>query len=417
MRDMLGREDAVSVDEAKRLLSQRLTLKEIQSVKIPISEAYGRVLGEDVFSPEGLPAFSRSTVDGFAVNAADTFGATEGLPSYLAVTGEVQMGREAAFSLKKGAAANIPTGGMLPSGADAVVMLEHVQSAGEDLVEVLKPAAPGENVITAGEDVGEGELILRKGSVLRPQDIAAFAGVGLTAVTVHEKPRVSIISTGDEIVPAGSSLRPGQVRDINSYTLAGLVLENGGVPLKKGIIPDVYERIRDTVLEALHDSDMVLISGGSSVGAKDMTAEIINGLGSPGVLFHGVALKPGKPTIGAVVDGVPVFGLPGHPAAVAVCFEIFILPVLDMLRGKKGKGYSPRRSVRARMGKNVASVAGREEHVRVALEERAGELRAIPVLGKSGLIRTLVKADGRIVIPSHLRGLEEGEEVEVFLFG
>jgi molybdopterin molybdotransferase len=326
------------------------------------------------------------------------------------------MGEEPAFQLKKGTAAKIATGGMLPPGADAVAMLEHVQYLDTGLIEAFKPLAPGENVIAASEDVKKGECFLKKGSILRPQDIAALAGVGITSVKVYEKPRVSIIATGDEIVPVESGLKPGQVRDINSYSLAGLLMEHGAIPVKRGICKDAYEEIRDVVQRSLRDSDMVLITGGSSVGTKDMTAEIINSLGSPGVLFHGVALKPGKPTIGAVVDGVPVFGLPGHPAAVVVCFEIFILPVLKMLTGRQGKDNRDQRTIKARITKNISSSQGREDHIRVALEESDGEVSAEPVLGKSGLIRTLVKADGTIVIPAQICGIEEGATVDVRLY-
>jgi molybdopterin molybdotransferase len=416
MRDMLGREDAISVSEAQRRIAEQIVVKEPPRGVLPIEDSYKRILAEDIFSPEDLPAFPRSTVDGFAVFSADTFGATESLPAYLDVTQEISMGEETAFALRKGTAARIPTGGMLPAGADAVVMFENVQSVNESLIEVLKPVAPGENVISAGEDVRKGEPVLKRGSLLRPQDVAALAGIGITEVTLYERPKVSIISTGDEIVPAQSPLLPGQVRDINSYNLAGLILDNGGIPQKRGIFRDIYEEIRGVVEESLYDSAMVIITGGSSVGVMDMSAKVINSLGSPGVLFHGVTLKPGKPTIGGVVNGVPLFGLPGHPAAVTVCFDLFVKPVLRMLTGISGNDIPKEKIVKAKMAKNVSSSPGREEHVRVALEERDGELWAVPVLGKSGLIRTLVMADGTIVIPSQARGIGEGETVEVTLF-
>jgi len=372
MRDMLGRENAVSVSEALERIARHIGTGKSSSVRVTLDDAYRRVLSADVLSPEDLPAFSRSTVDGFAVSSVDTFGATEGLPAYLTVSHEILMGEEAAFRLAKGNASKIATGGMLPSGADAVVMLEHVQYGEQNLIEVLKPVAPRENVISAGEDVKKGELLLKKGRLLRAQDIAALAGVGFEQVVVYERPRVSIILTGDEIVPLGSALRPGQVRDINSFTLAGLIRENGGNPVRMGICKDIYEEIRDVVQRSLGDSDIVLVTGGSSVGTKDMTAQIIGSLGSPGVLFHGVTLKPGKPTIGAVVNGVPVFGLPGHPAAVAVCFEVFIVPVLRVLTGREEKEWRGRKTIRARLARNVSSTVGREEHVRVTIEERDG---------------------------------------------
>jgi molybdopterin molybdotransferase len=416
MRDMLGRDNAVSVGEAQRRIAEGMIIREPARVALPVGDSYKRILAEEIFSPEDLPAFPRSTVDGFAVLSSDTFGATEGLPAYLETTHEIYMGEEIFFTLKKGTAAKIPTGGMLPAGADAVVMFENVQTVNENLIEVLKPVAPAENVISAGEDVRKGERVLKKGSLLRPQDVAALAGIGITEVTVYDKPKVSIISTGDEIVPAQSPLRPGQVRDINSYNLAGLILENGGVPLKKGIFRDDYEEIRAAVEESLNDSAMVIITGGSSVGVMDMSAKVIDSLGSPGVLFHGVTLKPGKPTIGGVVNGVPLFGLPGHPAAVTVCFDLFVKPVLRIFTGVASKEIPGEKRVKARLAKNVSSGPGREEHIRVALEERAGELWAVPVLGKSGLIRTLVLADGTFVIPSQARGIGEGETVEVTLF-
>jgi molybdopterin molybdotransferase len=417
MRDMLGREDAISVEEAQRRIAEHFIAKEPPQIRLPLEESYMRVLAEDIASPEDLPSFSRSTVDGFAVHSGDTFGASEGLPAYLNVTNEISMGEEPQFSLKRGEAAKIPTGGMLPRGGDAVVMLEYAQCADEGLMEVFKPVAPAENVIFAGEDVRKGERILTRGHMLRPQDVAALAGIGITEVSVYEKPRVSIISTGDEIVSAKSALKPGQVRDINSYNLAGLISEHGGLPVKSGIVKDVFDGIQGVVKESLDTCRMVIITGGSSVGIMDMSSRVIESLGSPGVIFHGVTLKPGKPTIGGVVNGIPVFGLPGHPAAVTVCFDLFIKPVLRMLTGVHEKEYlKKKRTMSARIAKNVSSSPGREEHVRVVLELRGDEVWAVPVLGKSGLIRTLVMADGTVVIPAQIRGLQEGDTVEVLLF-
>ncbi|MFN3480507.1 MAG: gephyrin-like molybdotransferase Glp [Thermodesulfovibrionales bacterium] len=414
MRDMLGRGEAVTVTEALRLLKENVVFRN-SSEEILIEEAYGRVLSEDIISPDNLPGFNRSTVDGFAVIASDTFGATESMPAYLEVKGEVLMGEEPSFGLKKGEAVRIATGGMLPDGADAVVMLEHVQFLDGKLIEVLKPVTPKENIISFDEDVRSGEVILEKGKRLRPQDVAALAGVGIIRIRVYKKPIISIISTGDEIVPASSPVRPGKVRDINSYNLAGLITLSGGKAVKKGIFRDIYDEIREVLKESLSESDMVIITGGSSVGARDLTEEVINSLGSPGVLFHGVNLKPGKPTIGAVIDGIPVLGLPGHPAAVSVCFELFASPLIAFLSGER-KRVQEKNRVKARLTRNISSTQGREEHIRVRLEDRDGVLWATPVLGKSGLIRTLVYADGKIIIPSHLRGIEAGEEVEVILF-
>ncbi len=417
MRDMLGREELISVEKALELLLKSTPFKSPAEINLPIAETYGMILSQDAISPEDLPGFSRSTVDGFAVNSSDTFGATETLPSYLAVKAEIPMGKEPDYRIEKGAVAKIATGGMLPEGTDAVVMLEHTQQIDEKMVEVLKPVAPGENVIHAGEDVQRGEQILKTGHRLRPQDIGALAGLGITDIWVYEKPKVSIVSTGDEIVPAHQKLMPGQVRDINSYTLSGLISLAGGVPIRRGIFSDTYDVLRDIVAQSLRGSDMVLITGGSSVGTKDMTAKVINDMGKPGVLFHGVSLKPGKPTIGGIIDSFPIFGLPGHPAAVTVSFEIFVKPVLEELSGlRRNRFENDKKTVSAKIAKNISSSPGRQEHIAVALEEKNGELWAAPILGKSGLISILTRADGTFVIPLKKLGVQAGETVKVRLF-
>ncbi len=417
MKDMLGREELITVEEALDLLLKHIPFKKPVEINLPIEDSYGMIISKDIISPEDLPAFNRSTVDGFAVNSTDTFGATESLPSYLSIKAEILMGEEPEFKLKKGEVAKIATGGMLPEGTDSVVMFEHSQQVDDKMIEVVKPVAPGENVIKAGEDAKKDECVLKSGHRLRPQDLGALAGLGVTDVRVYKKPRVSIISTGDEIVPADKPIMPGQVRDINSYNLAGLILNAGGIPVKRGIFSDKYDIIRDVVEKSLKNSDMVLISGGSSVGTKDMTARVINDLGKPGVLFHGVSLKPGKPLIGGIVTNIPVFGLPGHPAAINVCFEIFVKPVLEKLSGlNEARLDKEKRTVMARIAKNISSSPGREEHIGVALEERNGEIWAIPILGKSGLITTLIKANGTAVIPLRKLGVQEGEIVEVRLF-
>jgi molybdopterin molybdotransferase len=417
MKDMLGREELITVEEALALLLEHSPFKKPAETNLPIEDSYGMIISRDIISPEDLPAFNRSTVDGFAVNSTDTFGATESLPSYLSIKAEILMGEEPEFKLKKGEVAKIATGGMLPEGTDSVVMFEHTQQVDDKMIEVVKPIAPGENVIKAGEDAKKDECVLKSGHRLRPQDLGALAGLGVTDLRVYKKPRVSIISTGDEIVPAYKPITRGQVRDINSYNLAGLILNAGGIPVKRGIFSDKYDIIRDVVEKSLKNSDMVLISGGSSVGTKDMTARVINDLGKPGVLFHGVSLKPGKPLLGGIVTNIPVFGLPGHPAAINVCFEIFVKPVLEKLSGlNEARLDKEKRTVMARIARNISSSPGREEHIGVALEERNGEIWAVPILGKSGLITTLIKADGTAVIPLRKLGVQEGEIVEVRLF-
>jgi molybdopterin molybdotransferase len=416
MKDMLGRSEVMAAEAALDLLISSLPSNTPRMTKVPIEDSLGLVCANDIVSAEDLPQFARSTVDGYAVKSEDTFGATEAMPAYLVLGDEIMMGQQPDFTLSKGLASKIPTGGMLPRGADAAAMFEHVQTVDAATIEVLKPVVPGENIIQAGEDVKKGERVVLKGRRIRPQDIGACAGIGVTSVKVYERPRVSIISTGDEIVPAAASPGMGQVRDINSYVLAGMIDDAGCVPLRKGIIRDEYPTIREAVESAMTDSDAIIVSGGTSVGTKDMISRIIDDIGNPGVIFHGVSLKPGKPMIGGIVHGMPVFGLPGHPAAVSLCFEIFIRPVLDLLSGLQEKHLPQRNTMKAILSRNVSSPQGREEHVRVVIEQKDGVLRAIPLLGKSGLITTLVKADGTIVIPLNSNGLEAGTVVDVRLF-
>ncbi|MBF0520950.1 MAG: molybdopterin molybdotransferase MoeA [Nitrospirae bacterium] len=417
MPDMLGRVGLISVSAAKGLIAS-VYYKVTGVDVIGIESSVGRVLATDIKSSEDLPAFSRSVMDGFAIKSSDTFGATESVPAYLNVTHEVFMGKLPDFKVNMGEAAKIPTGGMLPDGADSVLMLEHTQKLDENMIEVVRAVAPKENTVLRGEDVKAGELLFQRGHQLRPQDAGVLAALGISKVTVHKLPKVAIISTGDEIVPPESNINPGQVRDINTYTLAALVKVNGGEPVIMGIFRDDYDTMTEAMSKSLNCANMVLITGGSSVGTKDLTPKIINSFGAPGVIFHGVALKPGKPTIFGVVKETPVFGLPGHPSAVMVAFDVFVRGVLLKIAGLSEdcvlSEYSGR--VRARIAKNISSLPGREDHIWVKVESRDGELWAVPILGKSGLINTMVKADGVTVVGADKRGIPEGYFVDVRLF-
>lgn len=414
MRDMLGRGEALSVGKALVLILDSLREIHPEETLLPIEDSFGRVVSRDIMSPEDLPGFARSTVDGFAVNASDTFGAAETSPSYLTVKHEILMGDEPGFTLGSGEAARIATGGMLPKGSDAVVMLEHVQPLEGGMMEVQKAVAPGDNVIQKAEDVKKGEMLLSRGRTLRPQDVAVLAGLGITEVYAYERPGVAIISTGDEVVPPGEPVRAGLVRDINSYNLAGLLLAEGCVPVRKGIVRDDYGLLTDALRDSLSTAKAVLISGGSSVGSRDVTEKVIAGMGK--VLFHSVSMKPGKPMLAGMVEGRVVFGLPGHPRAVSVCFDTFVRPVLRVLKGEgEGAPGALKNRVMARLSKSVHSAPGRQDNISVYLEEREGELVAVPILGKSGLITTLVRAHGTLSIPEGRLGYDKGETVEVAL--
>jgi molybdopterin molybdotransferase len=386
----------------------------VRTERVATEEALGRVLAEDLVSPSNLPTFARSTMDGYAIRAADSFGASESMPGYFNIIGEVFMGRSADRGPKLGEAVRIATGGMLPNGADAVVMIEHTQDVDGETIEVLRPVAPGENVVQIGEDVRLGTVLLEAGQILRPEDIGGLLALGVTSVNVSARLRVGIISGGDEVVPPSQEPGPAQIRDINSYTISALVERAGHTPVRLGIVPDVYEALHAATLRAHMDCDVVVLSAGSSVSTRDMTADVIAALGEPGLLVHGVSLRPGKPTILGYAGGKPVFGLPGNPVSCIVTFDLFVAPTLYLLAGCPDR--PPRRTVAATLSRNVASAPGREDYFQVTLHQRDGTMVAEPVFGKSNLIYTLVKSDGMVKIDLDRGGLTEGETVDVILY-
>jgi molybdopterin molybdotransferase len=381
------------------------------SETIALDEALGRVLAAPVTADLDLPGFDRSTMDGFAVAATATYGASEGNPAYLNVTGSVAMGEEAHLRVEPGAAVQIATGGMLPMGADAVVMVEHTDRLDETTIEVYKSVAPGQNVVARGEDVAAGSEVLVTGTRLRPQELGLLAALGRDRVAVHRRPRVGILSTGDEVVDIHTDPRIGQIRDMNAYSLAGQARRCGAVTTAYGIVADDAAKLRLSCAAALAENDMVLLSGGSSVGARDFTIEILEALPDTEVLVHGIGISPGKPTILARSGTKAVWGLPGHVTSAMVVFAAVVKPFLLHVGGQE-TGRSPARCL-ARLTRNVASAQGREEYLRVRLTEKAGDLWAEPLLGKSGLIRTMVQADGLVAVPKDTEGLEGGAVVEV----
>lgn len=403
----------VSPNEARaRILEQVSSLGEVETVAT--HQAVGRTLAADVASPQVLPEFRRSSMDGYAVRAQDTFGASESLPAYLKLAGEVPMGRAAEVDAAPGAAVLVHTGGMIPDSADAVVMIENTQLVGQEEIEVRRPVAPGENTIQIGEDIAPGDPILASGHILRSQDIGGLLAVGIDRVTVARRPRVAVFATGDEVIEPHRPTQPGQVRDINSYTVSALAEDAGAEAVRGGILPDDFHALLASARRALDNgADMLVLSAGSSVSVRDMTADVFNRLGEPGVLVHGIATRPGKPTILGVAGGVPLMGLPGNPVSAFVQFMVIGLPIIYCLLG----AIPPkRRSMRARLAANVASAAGREDYLPCTLAERDGDLWAEPIFFKSNLIFTLVKADGLLVIPLDKTGLEAGEWVQVLWF-
>jgi molybdopterin molybdotransferase len=376
----------------------------------PIAEAVGRVPAADVAAPAPLPAFPRSAVDGYAVAAMATHGAGESLPAYLRVVGAVEMGRLPDFEIGGDAVAAIPTGGALPQGADAVAMIEHTADLGDGRIELSRALAVGDNVIKPGDDVAEGAPIATAGRHLRPQEIGLLAASGITEVDVHDLPLVAVISTGDEVVPADTEPPPGSVRDANSHALAALVHELGGRPWMLGIVPDDPGDLERACRIALDRADVLVVSAGSSVGMRDATATVMSRLGSPGIWCHGLALKPGKPTLLADLDGRPAIGLPGNPVSALVVMRLVGGPVIVRAGGSTETDRG--RRTRAVLERNVPSQAGRLDVIQVRLDGG----RAMPLFGKASQLSIMTQADGYVVIPEPVQGLAAGSDVAVEVY-
>jgi len=384
---------------------------------VSVVDACDRVLAKSLTAPVDLPHFHRTNMDGYAVRAQDTFGASSSLPMYLKLVGTVEMGKEVKRTLKKGEAMRIATGGMLPPGADSMVMVEYTEEMGDGTIEVHRSVSPWENILRVGEDITKGTLIFSPGRRLRAHDLGALTGVGITHVPVYRRPLVALISTGDEIVPPDQAPKPGQIRNVNQYSLRAMITAAGGGPLDLGVVRDDRPAFEKAMAQALKKADVVMISGGSSVGTKDMTVEVICAFPRSEVFFHGISIAPGKPTIFAKAAGKPVMGLPGHPVSALVVFALFGAPLIRLVGGEAATtAFAPPRTTRARLAQNVASAPGREDYVRVILENHNGVVFARPLPGKSGAIFSLVKADGMVCIPHDEEGKEAGEEVEVILF-
>lgn len=403
--------NVVTIDQALAFCS---VFSEVETETIALTDAFERILAEPVTATENLPDFRRSTMDGYALRAASSFGATESNPAFLRVKGTALMGERPDFSIGAGEACRISTGGMLPEGADSVVMIEHTEALDATTIEVYRSAAPGQHVIEPGEDFSVNETLLAAGRRLRAQEIGLLAAFGRNTLQVYRKPIVAIISTGDEVVPVSQTPGPGKIRDINTYTLTGMVKALGAVPVSYGIVPDNKESLNQTLFLALKASDMVLVSGGSSVGVRDVTIDALSALPDSGILFHGISISPGKPTILATSRHKALWGLPGHVVSAMIVFLKVVKPFIEHISGIKAPDGRMIR-VPAVLSRNLPSAQGRVDYVRVKLKPLDGKLAAEPVLGKSGLINTMVKADGLIEIGLNVEGMDQGDPVEVEL--
>jgi molybdopterin molybdotransferase len=387
---------------------------------IPLLQACGRVLSVPFVSPEPVPHFPRATMDGYAVKAKDTFGASESLPAFLETTGDIEMGQAVDATLQSGCAISIPTGGMLPRGANAVVMVEYTVPLDNNSIEVSKPVAPGENVLMEGEDIAAGVPLFPSGWELRPQDIGVLAALGTTTVSVHRRPRVAILSTGDEIVPASTGALPlGKIRDINTFTLAAQVAEAGAIVGMTETVEDRLEALVDAVRRSLIDHDVILLSGGSSVGVRDYTIRVLEHFDQSELLVHGVAIRPGKPTILGRIGQKVFWGMPGQPVSALMICKAFVAPSLLHLQGLKGGEGTifVGSTCEAVLARQLPSVHGRTDYLPVALEKKGDRMQAEPIFGKSAMINVLSRADGYVIIPTHVEGLDKGTAVTVHLFG
>lgn len=402
--------NVLTVDETKKIIEENF-LNEIESEIVSILDCTGRIVKNDVRAKENVPDFKRSTVDGYAVYSRDVFGASETIQSMLDYKGEVLMGQEVQGEINfPGQCFYVPTGGMLPKGSDSVIMIEYTDKLDDNIILASKPACPGENVIDIGEDIKIEEIIIKKGTKLRAYEIGVLSSLGYSTVEVYKKPVIGIISTGDEIVDCDEVKKPGQIRDINTYLLYSLIIESGCKPIKYGLIKDDYNLLKKIVEMALEQCDIVLMSGGSSVGKKDHTVNVINSVGE--ILVHGISVKPGKPTIVGKTCEKIIFGLPGHPLACAVIFKTIVKHYIDKITGYKDVSYP----IPSKFSINYHKAKGREEYLPVTLQLENGEIIAMPVFGKSGLITGFSKAWGFVRIERNEEGLRDGQIVNVFKF-
>jgi molybdopterin molybdotransferase len=405
----------LSVDKALGKINEYLNKIIIPEEFIKTEQGLSRILSKSIVSSENLPAFTRSTVDGYAVKSRDTFGASESLPGFFEVIGEVKMGQSTNLFLDSGQTAIIHTGGMLPGGADSVVMIENTQISTANEIEILKAVGAGENLILAGEDVKSGDEVFKSGVVLRPGDIGGLMALGKTEIQVFKTPKIGIVSTGDEVVSPNEELKMGQVRDINSFTLSTLVEKYGCISKRYGIVADEPDELTKILKTAFNENDLVIVTAGSSASVRDHTAEVIQTLGEPGVLVHGVNVRPGKPTILAICDGKPVIGLPGNPVSAFVIAQMFVVPIIEKLKGNNNPNI--RHYKTGKISINIASAAGREDWVPVKfLDQKINDVQVVePIFYKSNLIFSIIRADGFIRIKPDVTGLIAYEDVEIIL--
>jgi molybdopterin molybdotransferase len=395
----------VKFQDAQEKIKKYLPVAQVENAHL--FRSYGRVIASPVISCENLPAFNRTTVDGYALNADDTFGCSESIPAFMELVGEVKMGEEVDLRLTPGQCCWIPTGGMLPQGSNAAVMVEYTEKLDENTVLIYRPVGPWENIMQKGEDIYKEQEIFSPGKRIRPQDIGLLASLGLTRLDVYKPYDIGIISTGDEIIPIEDHPQIGQVRDVNTYALAAAVQACGSKPRIYPIVKDNVHKLKEAVDRGLQDNDVLLMSGGSSVGIKDVTLDVLLSYPDAELLFHGIAVKPGKPTLAVRIGKKLVIGLPGHPVSALTIFHIVCAPALS---------FTPSVATEATLSMNLPSQAGRDDFVPVKLVYENDRRMAVPLLGKSGLMSILSLADAYIHIDYEKQGIKQGDRVTAYIF-
>lgn len=403
--------NVVSVEEGRRILTENFGDYGFKTEHVDLEHSLGRILAKDIYSTINVPEFNRSTVDGYAIKVEDSHGANQSIPAIINILGEVLIGEKADSSIKSGESLYVPTGGMIPEGSDGVIMIENVGKMDDNTLLIYKPVSQGENISYKGDDIKKGELALQRGRKITTEVLGVLAALGIPKVCVYCRPKFYIISTGDEIISIEEELTLGKVRDINSYTLSSLVCGIGGTVVERKIVRDNYELLQDEVRKAIDLSDIILLSGGSSVGTRDYTGKVINSFDGKGVLLHGLAIKPGKPTIVGEANGKLICGLPGHPVSSIIVFKALLE---YYIRKKMGmKEITPR--IRAIIDHNFPSDPGKETYQMIRLRQEGGVYYGTPVFGKSGMISLLSESQGYIIIGAHEEGVYAGEEREVYL--
>lgn len=402
----------MSVTEVQHKTASLFEKKDMRVEEVPLLDSLHRILASPVTSPHDVPEFNRSTVDGYAVRAEDTFGASDGVPAMLVKKGEVHMGTEASVTVEPGECVYVPTGGMLPPGANGMVMVEYVEHLDENTLLVQQSVSPGANLLRKGEDLLKNEVIFDRGHRLRPQDIGLLAGMGFQKVSVYEPLKVAVISTGDELISPEEALSPGKIIDMNTYSLSAALKEDGFKVIGRSVVKDEMETLQLTLRNYMQKADIILISGGSSMGEYDITKKAIDSMGQPGALVHGMSVKPGKPTIVGMAEGILMIGLPGQPVSALVVYHLLMKPLLQKLTGHNI--ITP--TVSGELTVNLPSAPGREHYVMVTLQREDDDWKVSPQHGKSGMLSMMGRSQGMVKIPVNREGLSKGDRVDVILF-